>query len=238
MKNIPANSTSSPTRGVLRWAGQMLAMLIIFGLILFLAAGRLNWIGGWAFWGLNLVTQALSGIILIPLRPDMLVERSSSHENTKPWDRILAPLVSIVSPLVILVTAALDARFHWTQSLPTAVWIGSLVIAFICQIFVIWAMATNAFFATTVRIQSDRDQGVVSSGPYSLVRHPGYAGSVWFDLMLPLMLGSWWAYIPAILSLILIFVRTGLEDRTLQAELAGYRDYTQKVHYRLIPGIF
>ena len=99
-------------------------------------------------------------------------------------------------------------------------------------------MAHNAFFAATVRIQTDRGQSVVSSGPYAWVRHPGYLGSVVYDLFAPLMLGSWWAYVPVLVVLALIFVRTRLEDATLQAELPGYAEYAARVRWRLIPGLW
>ena len=103
--------------------------------------------------------------------------------------------------------------------------------------FVLWAMASNPYFATTVRIQEERGHTVTTQGPYHLVRHPGYAGSLVYNLVLPLMLGSWWVYIPSLLTILLTFVRTGLEDRTLRAELPGYSEYAAQTHYRLIPGV-
>ncbi len=113
-----------------------------------------------------------------------------------------------------------------------------LLVAFAAQMFVVWSMAANRFFSTTVRIQDDRGQHVVSGGPYGLVRHPGYAGSLVYNLAVPLVLGSLWAYVPSLLVMLLIALRTRLEDRTLQAELPGYREYAKSVKYRLIPGIW
>ena len=104
--------------------------------------------------------------------------------------------------------------------------------------FVLWAMASNPFFAATVRIQEDRGHTVTSSGPYQLVRHPGYAGSLIYNLAIPIVFGSWWTFIPALLTIALTFVRTGLEDGTLHAELPGYDDYAAKVRCRLIPGVW
>ena len=99
-------------------------------------------------------------------------------------------------------------------------------------------MAANRFFSGTVRIQEEREHRVVTRGPYHYVRHPGYAGAILFDLGTPPALGALWAFIPALLTVIFVFVRTALEDRTLNEELAGYQEYTQQVRYRLLPGVW
>jgi protein-S-isoprenylcysteine O-methyltransferase Ste14 len=214
----------------------MVGAMVVFGAILFVSAGRLGWAMGWAYLGLNALTQILSGIVLIPRQPDMLSERSRVRSGTKGWDRFLAPAITIVGTLAVIVTAGLDARLGWSPRLDSGVWAASLGIAFCSQLFVLWAMASNPFFATTVRIQDERGHRVVRSGPYRLVRHPGYLGSVVYNLVVPLVLGSLWAYIPALLTIALLIVRTGLEDEALQAELPGYRGYAAAVRYRLFPG--
>jgi protein-S-isoprenylcysteine O-methyltransferase Ste14 len=104
--------------------------------------------------------------------------------------------------------------------------------------FILWAMWTNNFFSSRVRIQTDRGQYVVQEGPYSFVRHPGYLGVLFWQPSIPLSLGSLWGLIPACLAVISIIIRTYLEDRMLQKELPGYSDYTRKVRYRLIRGIW
>lgn len=236
--NPETNAHSELRAGLTRWAVKMIAMLVVFGAILFLAAGRLNWWGGWAFLGLNAFSLVLTAVLLIPRRPDMLAERSKMQANTKAWDRVLAPLVAMVTPLVMMITAGLDARFGWSGTIPPALWIAALLLAAGCQGFVLWAMLNNPFFAATVRIQNDRGQQVVRSGPYGMVRHPGYLGAVIFNLAAPLVLGSWWTFIPALISIGLNVLRTTLEDRTLQAELPGYREYAQAVRSRLFPGVW
>jgi protein-S-isoprenylcysteine O-methyltransferase Ste14 len=237
-----ASTETSPKadrrRGIARWAGQMVAALVIFGAILFLAAGRLNWAVGWAYLGLNAFTQILSAIVLVRRQGEMLAERSQVRTGTKSWDRILAPAIVIAGTLAVLITAGLDTRFGWSGSIGAGLWSAGFIIAFLSQVFVLWAMASNPFFALTVRIQNDRGQTVISSGPYRLIRHPGYAGSVIYNLVIPLALGSWWTFIPAVLTAGLIIVRTGLEDRTLQAELPDYRTYAAQVGFRLLPGIW
>ena len=101
-----------------------------------------------------------------------------------------------------------------------------------------WAMIVNNFFSLVVRIQKDRGHTVVSSGPYAYVRHPGYIGGILFQLATPVMLGTLWALVPAGLAACLIVIRTVLEDKTLQAELDGYKDYAARVRYRLLPGVW
>ena len=104
--------------------------------------------------------------------------------------------------------------------------------------FASWAMAENRFFSSVVRIQMDRGHEVCDTGPYRLVRHPGYAGSIPPLFGIVLALGSTWALIPAAVATVITLVRTVLEDRTLQEELPGYRDYAKRVPYRLIPGLY
>jgi protein-S-isoprenylcysteine O-methyltransferase Ste14 len=235
---LTSGSKAGTAGGIARWAGQMIGALVVFGAILFLAAGRLDWLAGWAYLGMNALTQAVSALVLIPRRPDMLAERSRVREGTKGWDRFLAPAIVIVGALAVLITAGLDVRFGWTAPIGIGLWGLALAFAFLCQMFVLWAMASNPFFATTVRIQDDRGHTVVSGGPYRLVRHPGYLGSIFYNLAIPLALGSLWTFLPAILTIVLLVARTGLEDRTLKAELPGYRDYAAVVGYRLLPGVW
>jgi len=101
-----------------------------------------------------------------------------------------------------------------------------------------WAMASNAFFSRTVRLQAERDQTVGTGGPYRYVRHPAYAGEILYELAVPVLLASWWALIPSALGAGLLVLRTALEDRTLQPGLAGYAAYARRVRWRLVPGIW
>jgi protein-S-isoprenylcysteine O-methyltransferase Ste14 len=101
-----------------------------------------------------------------------------------------------------------------------------------------WAQAVNPFFEPGVRIQKERAQQVITSGPYRVVRHPGYAAAIVMFVGIPLALASWWGLLPAALAIALLVVRTGLEDRLLQAELSGYSDYARRTRHRLVPGIW
>ncbi len=237
-KAPPEARANNDRAGILRWAGQMITALVIFGVILFIAAGRLNWLAGWIYLGMNAITQALSGLVLIPRQPEMLDERSKVREGTKGYDCILAPAIVIFGTLAVLITAGLDARFGWSGPISVVLLGIGVILAFDSQMVVLWAMASNPFFAATVRIQDDRGHQIVSAGPYRLVRHPGYAGSLIFNLAVPLVLGSWWTYLPVLLVIALLVIRTALEDRTLQNELHGYTKYAASVRFRLIPGVW
>jgi protein-S-isoprenylcysteine O-methyltransferase Ste14 len=157
------------------------------------------------------------------------------HENAKPWDKLLAPLVGLGGGLVPLV-AGLDALFDWSPTFSLPVKIVSLAIILAGYVLGSYALIENRFFSGMVRIQTDRGHQVVSSGPYRWMRHPGYAGALLAYLATPLFLDSQWAFLPAVLLTILLVIRAGLEDRVLQDELEGYRDYARRVRYRLLPG--
>ncbi len=144
--------------------------------------------------------------------------------------------VSLFFPPVIV--AGLDHRFGWSPVFPT--WLTLLGFISIAwgYAFSVWALVENRFFSSVVRIQTDRGHLVCDTGPYRIVRHPGYAGNILPLAGIVLALGSIWTLIPAMVALIITVIRTTLEDQTLQDELPGYREYAQRVRYRLIPGIF
>ena len=120
---------------------------------------------------------------------------------------------------------------------PLALLVG-VVVGALSAALIAWAMHSNKFFSSIVRIQKDRGHVVVANGPYRFIRHPGYTGMSAFTLATPLILNSGWAFVPAVLTVAVSVLRTVLEDRTLHSELAGYADYTRKVKYRLVPPIW
>jgi protein-S-isoprenylcysteine O-methyltransferase Ste14 len=213
---------------------------LLIPLILLGCGGDVGWWQGWAF-SVLVFLAGIGGRILAEKRhPGLLVERATSERrmNVKSWDKVLAPLMAISLSFPLVIVAGMDHRYRWTPVLPVWLNVLGLVIIAAGYVFAAWALVENRFFSTTVRIQLDRGHVVCDTGPYRIVRHPGYAGNL---LALPgivLALGSVWTLIPAAVALVIAFVRTGLEDGTLQQELPGYREFADRVHYRLIPGIY
>jgi protein-S-isoprenylcysteine O-methyltransferase Ste14 len=209
-------------------------------LILFLSAGSLRWIWGWALLAVIGVFLAAHPLILIPLNPELLAEREKGlrDKGVKTWDRWIAGLAAGVFPIASWIVAALDFRFGWTESFRLAYHIGGLLATALGFGLFLWAMASNAFFAEGVRIQEERGHSVAAGGPYRYVRHPGYTGAILAGVATPFMLGSPWALIPSAASAALYVVRTYLEDQTLLKELDGYQEYTRQVKRRLLPGVW
>jgi protein-S-isoprenylcysteine O-methyltransferase Ste14 len=240
--NIRPDENSDITSRV-SWGRLLIAaiiMLVLPAVILFGSSGRLNWGMAWVYIGMTIAFTIGSRIIMLRKNPDLIVERAqfSDKGDTKPWDKTLMPLVAIIGPTIVLVVAGLDMRFGWSPDLPLALQVAALVITALGYLLGVWATVENKFFSPVVRIQRERGHTVVTSGPYHYVRHPGYAGGIVAAFTLPLVLDSLWALVPAALVLCLLIVRTALEDRTLQEELEGYRDYAERVRYRLLPGVW
>lgn len=232
----PAKKTSFPE--MLKLVLQtILGIAILLGL-LFLPAGRLDW---WAAWGFILVyisTVFIAVAVLQKKDPGLIQERRQPQENIKGWDKVITNLFGVVFIPLTLVISGLDQRFGWVESFPVILQILAGILGILGFVLVFWGMAANTYFSSYVRIQDDRGHTTVSAGPYRYVRHPGYLGMIVSALMIPLVLASWWALIPAGLGAGLVILRTALEDKTLQEELEGYKEFTQKTRYRLIPGIW
>ncbi len=133
--------------------------------------------------------------------PDLIADRAnfSDKDNPKSWDKMLAPLVAILGPIVMLFVAGLDMRFEWSPNLPLVLQVAGLVIAALGYSLGVWATAVNKFFSSVVRIQRKRGHSTITSGPYKYVRHPGYAGGILANFAMPLVLDSLWALVPALL---------------------------------------
>jgi protein-S-isoprenylcysteine O-methyltransferase Ste14 len=168
---------------------------------------------------------------------ETIAERGRPKEM-KDWDKLVSGLWSVAQFLLIPLIAGLDVRFGLSGEIGVGIHIaGGIVFAAGLALFG-WAMITNAFFSTVVRIQEERGQTVCRDGPYRFVRHPGYAGTLLQSAGAPLLLGSWWAVLAAIAAAGFMIIRTSLEDRTLHAGLPGYSEFAKEVRYRLVPGIW
>jgi len=224
---------------IIRIVFMLLLVLGVIPLLPMLISGKWDWWQAWVMAGIFVLGFLVSRAIAARKTPDILKERANynQQENTQPWDKWLSPAVAFGSVFILLV-AGLDAKYEWSAGFPMAVQMIGLALVLLGYLLGTYAFVTNAFFSGTVRIQDDRGHKVVSDGPYAWVRHPGYLGSLITNLGIPLLLDSAWAYIPAIIFNILFIVRTLLEDQFLQQNLAGYREFAQKVRYRLFPGIW
>ena len=222
-----------------QWIRLVVAYLLI-PLILLICGADLGWWQAWLY-SLLILGAGVGGRVWAERRhPGITAERQNeeSFHNAKAWDKVLAPLmaVSVVFPMVIV--SGLDHRYNWSPEFP--LWLSAIgfILISLGYAFAAWALAENRFFSSVVRIQADRGHVVCDSGPYRFVRHPGYAGSILPLLGIALALGSVWTLIPAAVALVITVIRTVLEEQTLQEELPGYRDYAQRVRFRLIPGVY
>lgn len=217
-----------------------LVSLVGLPLSLFLSAGKWNWREGWIYIGLTLLSTLVSRLLMAKKNPGLAAERaqSLSAPNVKGWDKWLMPYVAVFGPLFVFIIAGLNERFGWNPQVPLWLKLCGIPLILAGVAIATWAMIVNRFFSGTVRIQTERGHQVVTSGPYHFVRHPGYLGGVISYLAMPLILGSVWAFIPAGVGILVTALRAWLEDKTLQKELPGYREYTSKTTKRLIPGIW
>lgn len=226
---------SSNTR--LRYIIREVMGLAIMGVALFWSAGRLDWWQAWAVMAVMAAWIAGTAVILFRYTPDLVAERLGPRKGAKSWDTAIMSLLGLIQ-LARYVIAGLDQRYGWTGGVPPAMQLAALILCVLGYAVVVRATAANAFFSQIVRIQSERGHTVVTAGPYRTVRHPAYAGAILYELAVPVLLASWPALIASSLNVLLLVLRTALEDRALQAELAGYADYARRVRYRLLPGIW
>ena len=213
---------------------------LLFPAVIFLVGGTLRWPMGWWYYGLSVGATIISRLIVARVNPDQLTERGTgmAADNAKSWDRTLSMLVGLVIPVAVLVVIGLDHRGSWSPVFPS--WVSPFAIILITFGYSLatWAFVVNKFFSGVVRIQHDRGHHVISDGPYRFVRHPGYLGGLFSIIATPILLGSLWGLVPVAVYIGVLIARTALEDRTLQEELPGYREFSQKTRYRLLPGIW
>jgi protein-S-isoprenylcysteine O-methyltransferase Ste14 len=211
--------------------------IAVMGLALFWSAGRIDWWPAWAAIAVWLAFYTAMDILLLRFNPQLMAERLAPPRGAKTWDRAILGVLRLLQ-LLRYILAGLDQRYGWTGGFPLAAQITAMIVCILSYALLTWAMTSNAFFSQIVRIQSDRSHAVVTKGPYRHVRHPAYLGMIIFELAMPTLLASWWSISVSGVCALLLVLRTALEDRTLQAGLAGYQEYARQVGYRLIPGIW
>jgi protein-S-isoprenylcysteine O-methyltransferase Ste14 len=220
---------------------RMFQLKIALGVLLMLAAyclgcGRIDLWPGWCYAAFSLITLTGSYLVLARVAPDLIVERVSWQAGVMRWDK---PIVTwlMLAPILTSLVAGLDARRNGIDTPRINVVLG-YVLAAMGAALTQTAMSANRFYTPVVRIQEERGHKVVDSGPYKLVRHPGNLGNLVLNVATPLMLASRWAWIPAGFSILVIILRTNLEDRMLCEELPGYAEYVQHTHARLFPAVW
>lgn len=228
---------STINRAIPRYLLQIGIFVSFFAASLFLSAGRADWAMGWVFIAIVAASQISIALILMMRNPELMGERDI-RKGKRDLDRILSGVMTLFGPISMCIVAGLNIRLGWAPQIPFMLQIAGIVLAILGSILPPWAMASNKFFYGVLRIVQEKGHTVCASGPYQYVRHPGYLGAILFDLAIPLILNSVWALIPAVLTVCAIFVRTALEDKSLQNGLDGYKDYAQQVRYRLLPAVW
>jgi protein-S-isoprenylcysteine O-methyltransferase Ste14 len=210
---------------------------LFFTMILFISAWKINYWQGFVFLGTNLITGFMN-FWTIRNDVELMTERSKVGEGAKSWDKIILG-VSGVTYLLSVIIAGLDlGRFNWSPDFHWSICFIGFILTIIGQLIFLTARKENKYFSSVVRIQTDREHAVCESGIYKIVRHPGYLGMTVSLIAMPLLTCSVWSYIPIIISIILLIVRTYLEDETLKKELNGYTEYAQKTRKRLFPMVW
>jgi len=239
MSAMTVSEKAAQTVSPRQWIGLVVVYLLI-PLVLLICGGDLGWWQAWLY-SLLIFAAGIGGHIWAEKRhPGLLAERQNIEhiQNAKAWDKVLAPLMAVSIGFPMVIVAGLDHRYSWSPEFPLWLIVIGFILITLGYAFASWALAENRFFSSVVRIQKERGHVVCDSGPYRLVRHPGYAGNIPPLFGIVLALGSLWTLIPAAVATIITVIRTALEDHTLQEELPGYREYAQRVRYRLIPGIY
>jgi protein-S-isoprenylcysteine O-methyltransferase Ste14 len=210
---------------------------VVWGGLLFWAAGTFSWGRAWLHLGLWIVTAAVNVTIILLKNPAGLAARMKRLRIGERFDKVIVSCL-IPATLAIPVVAGLDAvRYGWALLPLWPVGIG-VVLHVAGDVFIVWAMVVNPYLEGGVRIQSERGHRTITTGPYAIVRHPMYVGFILVLAGMPPVLGSWWAFAPAGVVGTVLIIRTAFEDRLLRERLPGYEDYAAKTRRRLLPGIW
>ncbi|MCS3928399.1 protein-S-isoprenylcysteine O-methyltransferase Ste14 [Bradyrhizobium elkanii] len=208
------------------------------GALLFACAGTMHWPSAWVFLATCALLGPLCGWWLYRVDPALLAERLRPVlQRDQPAADKAFMIVFVIAMLAWLAAMGLDRRTQFSD-MPVALQALGLVLFVLSTLFILWVFRENSFAAPVVKLQADRAQRVVSTGPYAHVRHPMYSGMILFFAGVPLLLGSWWGLAMAPVIVVLFAVRIGIEERTLREGLPGYSDYMTRVRYRLLPGVW
>ena len=226
-------------RLVLQLLANIAGMAVVFALVLFLPAGTLAWTAGWVFFALFFAFVLALSFWLLRFNRDLLIERLTGvgRRDQKTWDKVILAVAGL-GFFAWLALMALDGRrYHWSRVPTFAQGLGAVLLVASFWLFYL-TFRYNPYLSPAVRLQTDRAQSVIDTGPYRYVRHPMYSGFALFTVSTALLLGSWLGVIASAALVALVAVRATLEERVLRAELSGYDVYARRVRYRLIPYIW
>jgi protein-S-isoprenylcysteine O-methyltransferase Ste14 len=210
--------------------------VLVYASFVFIGAWKLAYWQGWLYVALAVLGTTI-GHALTPPDSDLAERRTEETGAGQEWDRRLLKLFFLVNVVMFLVAGADSGRFGWSGSVPLFVTLAGAALMIAGQTLFAMAKRENAFFSATVRIQTEHGHAVCDTGLYRLVRHPGYLGMLLTLLAFPLVMNSYWAFVPALLGAAILVARTMLEDRFLARELAGYAEYATTTRFMLIPGL-
>ena len=211
--------------------------LAVFTMLWFGVAGLVTWWQGWAFLLTFIIYVSILVWRLSKVNPELVRERNLPADKAEAWDRVVMGIYIVILVVLLIVSALDGGRFVWS-AIPLGVQMIGWILLIVAGAIVWHVMMTNAYLSSWARIQDDRGQVVIQEGMYRRIRHPMYLGIILSFLGIPLMLNSWWAMIPSVVIVGLFVYRTYREDQMLIDSLAGYSEYTEKVRYRLLPGIW
>jgi len=214
-------------------------MMGVMMAVFFTSAGRKDLPRAWLFFGAAFIYFVASTLAVYRFNPELLISRLTlKREGSKTWDEVLMRVANLTGMLLIPAVAGLDVgRYGWS-GLDLIYLVPGFALFVLGAVLITWAMIVNRYFESTVRIQEDRDHEVVSTGPYIIVRHPGYLSGILWMSSIPLIIGSLYTLIPVMIYSVMMILRTHLEDRTLRDELPCYSEYAERVRFRLIPWVW
>ncbi len=214
---------------------ETIGFLAMLAIALFAPAQSIAWPAAWAVL-LFFLLFSVAGLLL--LDPGLIEERSSLPPEIKLGDILLAGTAFIFIYPATMIVSGFDFRFGWSLVIPVLIREVAFLVLVLGYGFSLWAARTNRFFSTVVRIQGERGHHVIDTGPYAFIRHPGYAGPLVAHACLPIVLGTVAALVPTIIGAAFLLLRAVREEQMLVTDLPGYRDYTARVRWRILPGLW
>jgi len=215
---------------------QIFGTFVFFALI-FVGAGRIDYWQGLTYVAIGLVMFVLSSTVL-QVDPELLEERSKPGKGAKKWDKNILGLSFLITIIIYVIVGLDSGRYHWSPEFHWSLYLLGIIFTIVGQLLFLIAQKQNKFFSSTMRIQTERGHTVCETGLYKFVRHPAYLGNLIQTIGFPLIFGSLWSIIPVCVSILILLIRTSLEDKTLINELNGYLKYTHKTRYRMIPYVW